>query len=532
MSLANQTSIEQIDFCSQSNEISQLSIKEKSLERANQLEQMLQNQNLQDGNFPQANNHSPIPLQRDSIKQEAFPFESLGEILGKAAKALYEIIQAPDAICGLSVLGAAALATQTYADVEIDGRQFPLSLFLISIADSGERKSAVDKVALKPIYDWQKMLMKTYLEQCQKFTNNRDLWTLKRKEILANPSERESQLNTLEAEPTPPLKPIMIVEEPTYQGLVRLLDEGQPSIGLFSDEGGSMFGGWGMNSENMLNTCCGLSGLWDGKPISRIRTNESKFLYGRRFSLHLMIQPVVFDQVNSSKILSSQGLLARCLIAHPSSRAGSRSYREINPSLNPDICKYFERIQFILDQPIPVDKNSKVSNELNPKVIKLDQEAKLAWINFYNEIEKELHSNGIYHSIKPFASKVPEHVLRIACVITLIENIEAALIHIDCLNHAISLGKYFLNESINLQKLSTINPDVLLAEKTLQWMEDKYPDQIVPLPFIYQYGPNAIREAKKARSIMKILLEHNQVIIHRNVEVSGKNYKEAYSLKK
>jgi hypothetical protein len=69
------------------------------------------------------------------------------------------VIQAPDAICAQSVLGAVALTSQAFANILIDGREHPLSLFIITVAESGDRKSAADKVALQPIYKWQKCLL-------------------------------------------------------------------------------------------------------------------------------------------------------------------------------------------------------------------------------------------------------------------------------------------------------------------------------------------------------------------------------------
>ena len=54
-----------------------------------------------------------------------------------AAKTIHEIVQAPLAICSQSVLGAAGLAAQPFANVGIDGRVYPLSLFLLSVAESG-----------------------------------------------------------------------------------------------------------------------------------------------------------------------------------------------------------------------------------------------------------------------------------------------------------------------------------------------------------------------------------------------------------
>lgn len=54
--------------------------------------------------------------------------------------------------------------------------------------------------------------------------------------------------------PIAPLHPLTLVEEPTYEGIVKYLDIGQPSIGLFSDEGGRFFGGHAMSRDNQIKT--------------------------------------------------------------------------------------------------------------------------------------------------------------------------------------------------------------------------------------------------------------------------------------
>jgi hypothetical protein len=63
--------------------------------------------------------------------------------------------QAPAALVMQSVLAAASLAVQAHADVETLGGSAPLSLFFLSVAESGERKSSADKLAIAPIADWE-----------------------------------------------------------------------------------------------------------------------------------------------------------------------------------------------------------------------------------------------------------------------------------------------------------------------------------------------------------------------------------------
>ena len=62
------------------------------------------------------------------------------------------LTQAPLALCGQSVLAAAALAVQAHHDVLLPGGgRKPLTQLFVSIAESGERKSSVDRAALRPI---------------------------------------------------------------------------------------------------------------------------------------------------------------------------------------------------------------------------------------------------------------------------------------------------------------------------------------------------------------------------------------------
>lgn len=228
--------------------------------------------------------YAPLPLQRIQTPPKPFPFEALGIIPGAAAKRIHEVVQAPDGTCGQSILAVMSLACQGFVDVNVDGRVCPTSLFFITISESGERKSGADRVALKSIYEWQKMLVQQHKKQQVDFKNKYDLWKKKREKALLNAKEssKETCFLNFEDQPKPPCEGLMICDEPTIEGLEQLLGKGQPSGGIFSDEGGRLVGGHAMNAENALKTACGLSNLWDGKPFTRVRKGEgSKIYYGR-----------------------------------------------------------------------------------------------------------------------------------------------------------------------------------------------------------------------------------------------------------
>lgn len=502
------------------NSLTQEEIIKKSLHRSQELEESI---------LPA----TPLPLQREIAEAKPFPFEALGPILGEAAKKIHEIVRAPDAICANSVLAAASLAIQPHADIEMDGRRIPLSLFFISVAESGDRKSGADNIALHPIHNYQKMLLSVYGEEKRQYKNQKDAWEKKRQNILNSDKNIEESLDSLGEEPIPPLKPIILMEEPTYEGLVKLLDIGQPSAGLFSDEGGRMFGGFGMDKNNLLKTASGLSSIWDGKPISRVRSGEESIvLYGKRLSTHLMIQEVILEALLTNSTLIGQGLLARCLIAFPSSMSGKRPYQEKNPFNEEAIIKYCARMNEILDQPFPMN-DQKLKNTLTPRSLLIEGKAKAQWIKFHNHVDKELASEGNYFVVRRSANKAAEQVLRIAGGLTLWENFDASSIPSENIERGIALVTYYLDEALRFSDSVVADPKLTLAQHVLDWMrkENKAKNtEIFPLSLIYQRGPKRVRDAKTARDAMKILLDHEAVLFLSDQKIDGKITKEAWSL--
>lgn len=463
---------------------------------------------------------------------QPFPFDALGSILGPAAKSIHEIVQAPDSICGNSLLAAASLAVQPYANVNVDGREIPSSLFLLSVAESGDRKSAVDSIALHAIKNRQKKLYDVYTSERFTFRNAYDAWDRKRQATINNGEEEdlEERLKMIGEEPIPPLKPLILIEEPTYEGLIKLLDVGQPSVGLFSDEGGRMFGGYGMDKNNLLKTSCGLSSLWDGRPASRVRGSEDFILlYGKRLSLHLMIQEVVLASVLSNPILTSQGLLARCLIVFPASMVGKREYQATNPFENAHVKAYLNRSASILDLPYVAEGKSK--NILIPRQMNLHPSAKREWELFHNDIDK-LSANQTYHPVRSTASKTPEQALRIAGSINLFENPEATHISSEDLEKGVALSKFYLDEYLRILNAHKMDPDLIQAQQVFEWMkrESEKGQALFPLCDICQRGPNSTRKVADARKMMKMLQDYELVAFFPDELVEGVRRKEVWLL--
>ena len=453
----------------------------------------------------------PLPLRRELPAPEQYPIDALGDVLGPAARKINEVVQSPMALCAQSLLAAAALAVQAHADVEIDGRTLVLSEFFITVAESGERKTSTDKRALSPHHDHQRTLQEDYRRDIAEFKMKHEAWKKGKSEAFKTGETQESRLEVLKKlgpEPIEPLNAILFTREPTYEGLVLSLMNGMPSMGLFNDEGGRFVGGHALHQDNLLKTCAGLSEFWDGTPIIRTRVVGGNIIaYGKRLSLHLMVQPEVSFILFGNGLISSQGFLSRCLVSAPASTIGARPYQTENLSDSGSIKIYSRRIKEILQAPYLLKDSTR--NELDPRHLSLSPEAKKVWVEFHDEVESLSFDGQKYSPVKGFAAKSAEHALRLAGILTLVENFKALEIPLKHMYAGIKLSQFYLGEALRLFGAASINQDLVLAENALEWAKPK--GDRFSLVDLYQIGPNAIRDKATAKRITQILIDHHWI---------------------
>jgi hypothetical protein len=460
----------------------------------------------------------PLPLMRPLPPAEPYPIDALPPSLRAPAIALHNRIEAPMAICAQSVLATVSLVVQGYANVwlpVVEGQSKPISSFFLTIGESGERKTTVDMEAAKAVRRREKELREEYLILKRQYQNQKDVWDKNRDRIIkagneTNQVETLAALEGLGAEPQPPLSPQLTCQEPTIEALIKTLIGGQPSMGIYSDEGASLIGGPGMREDDRIKFGAHLSKLWDGNPITRDRAGDgSSFVEGRRLSLHLMVQPGVAQELLSDRKLLDQGLLSRFLICQPKSTAGTRFGREPNPA-DADALKVFEkRCLDILRRPMPLAVGKR--NELEPPNIQFSPEARALWDAFRRAVEPELKEDGEYEPIRGLANKMAEHAARLAAAMTLFENITATDIPGELMVGGIKLAQFYASEALRLFEAGHINPDLLLAQKLLDWLQRDGAPEVVSLRDIYSDGPNPIRGVEKAEKIIRILINHGWI---------------------
>ncbi|KFL36715.1 hypothetical protein N788_03650 [Arenimonas donghaensis DSM 18148 = HO3-R19] len=440
---------------------------------------------------------APEPLRRPVPPAEPYPLAELGELLAPAAAAIRRVIQAPDAIIGGSLLAAASLATQAQADVHLDGRTYPLSLWLLSVAESGERKSAVDAEAMQAAREYEKELAKAYAEAADSHTRDLAEWEARRDGAKAEARKKSGQglaekLNIIGPKPEPPLLPRVTAADFTAEGLFKLLSVGRPTIGVFTDEAALVFGGHGMAKETVMRTAGTLCKLWDRGELDRVRSGDgASKLYGRRFALHLLAQPVIAERALSDDVLAGQGFLARCLLGWPEGTAGTRLYRSENLRDDVALQRLLDRLLYLHRLPLPLDPGEK--QELSPRALSLSREAMELWCRLHDTVEGHCGPGGRFAQVKPWASKTPEQALRIAGVLTLLEDPSAQMIDASTLERAAEVSLWHLNEARRLVGTAEVSREVRDAEALLAWAHATQRRHLHSGE-VLRLGPSRIRE--------------------------------------
>lgn len=448
-----------------------------------------------------------LPLQAELEPSAPFPMDALPPVLANYGRVIQHCTQAPDALVGNSLLAAASLAVQPHANVVLPyGASVPTSLFFVSVAESGERKSAVDRLALFAHAIFEKKKSDEAREAIAQYTK----LTKQDKEAAEVP--RES---------------VFLASDPTVEGLCKLLHAGLPSIGVFSAEGGRFLGGHGMSEDTALRTAAGLSLFWDGSPVDRVRSGDgASKLFGRRVALHLMAQPMAAFKWLSNPVLRDQGLFSRCLVAYPQSTAGKRMFRNDKAVESPAARAYVERMTELLGGKWPINEFF----ELQPQHMGIAGGARELWVDQHDQIEKAIC--GDLAPIRALASKSAEHLGRIAAVFTLINDPTASTVAEEAMQRAAVCVEFYLGEALRLAGVQPLHEKSDQALMLWNWLVMRGKRQI-SLPELVQFGPAKLRKAEAMRSAMGVLSDHYMVrkVPDHFVKYGGKARKEGWEVR-
>lgn len=433
---------------------------------------------------------------------------------------VFDFVKAPIPLIATSALSAISLATQAFIDVQrADKLSGSSSLYLLAIAESGERKSTCDGFFIKEIREHETREREAAKPLIKAFKTEFAAWEAKRsglkEQIKAlakenKPSEEQVQaLHDLDkAEPMPPRVPRFIYSDTTPEALIYSLAKSYPSGGVVSSEAGSVFGGHGMSADSVMRNLATLNQLWDGATLAvERRSSESFIVRGARLTMGLQVQEATIRAffANTKGLARGTGFLARFLVSFPPSTQGMRLFTEA-PKNWPALSAFNDRMKWILSHPIPLDDDG----ALAPTMLTLTPDAKAAWVAFHDVVELELSNGGELYDVRDVASKIADNAARLAALFYAF-NGGIGQIDLTAMQSAIRITAWHLNEARRFFGELSMPPELANPARLELWMLDycmRENTDRVPTRQIQQFGPSGLRDkevVKKAVSELKEL---------------------------
>ncbi len=463
----------------------------------------------------------PEPLRPKLPPSDPYPVEALGEVLGQAAMAIHESVKAPLALCCQSILAAASLAAQAHFNIKLPwGEPKPISLFFLTVGESGERKSGVDNLVLGAAKAQERNDMEMYLQNINEYQLAIAAWNhasdAARKSVTNNKSivtADDIQLAVAKCgdKPESPIAPLCFMTDPTVEGMYKQLSIGKPSVALFSDEGGLLIGGHALNSDNALKTMARWCKLWDGAPFDRVRSGDGAgVLYGRRMAFHQLAQPEVMNKLLSDRMANGQGLLARCLVASPQSTIGTRHIDKYeSPGDRMEVKRALSKFKTLMETE---PRTGSSIQELDPIELILSEEAQILAVAATNQFETLMAPGAELAELKDRTSKAVENACRIAAVLAVIdEGLLVRIIKTIYLERALILIQWYLAETLRIRKVAAIPQVAFDAELLSEWLRSRDLKQFRS-KLILHSGPNKLREKPRLMAAINELVQNGYLV--------------------
>lgn len=451
----------------------------------------------------------PMPLVT-TITAEPYPADALPDEIQQAVEEVRTFTKAPVPLVASSALATLSLAGQAHINVKrADHLTGPTSLFFLSLADSGERKSTTDGMFSNPIREYDRAEAEKAKPELKNYAANYAGWEAEREGVLtaikqaAKNGELTGDLKDKLAEleqkkPPAPRVPQLLHGDDTPEHLAYTLAHKYPSAGILTAEAGLVFGSHGMGTDSIMRNLALFNTLWDGgaHQIGR-RTSESYTVRGARLTMGLQVQAPTLRSFyeRSGALARGTGFFARFLLAWPESTQGYRPFSD-PPDAWPALEGFHRRISEILNMEGNIDGDG----ALTPTQMSLSPEAKTTWVSFHDGIEEKLRTGGELYDVRDVASKVADNAARLAALFELFcsknSNFSSSNVSVEHMEAACRIAAWHLNESRRFFGELAIPTELADAAQLDAWLlryclQEEVSQ--VKIQKIQQYGPGKLR---------------------------------------
>jgi hypothetical protein len=452
------------------------------------------------------------PLTRE-LSPEDYPIDRLPPVIGEAVQEVQAYVQAPMALVAACALAVVSAAVQSRFNVRRDAvLSGPSSLYFMTVAETGERKSAIDKLFMAPLTEWQSKQLRKYREEKAEYETALEAWEQAKQNLIIIPERGIDPRMLHEAsKPQEPRKAKMLRGEDTTEALLIAMQD-YPIAAILSAEAGLIFGGHSMGGEKAMATLATWNQMWDSATIEQGRVGRDPIhIENPRATLGLMIQPAVLRNFmqKSGDLATGMGFFARCLFSQPTSTQGERYY--IPPAGDmPALRTFRDRVTALLDVPVNFD----VLDRLDPDELLLDHEAQACWIAFHDEVEEQLGGRDVFATIKGVASKAAENAARLACCYHVFETGGSTPIPFLTMDRACAAMRWYLDEAVRFNQVAEQSEEVRLAQLLEAWIVERVKASkgaLLTVAMVQRLGPNPLRARPKLDAALELLDDHGRI---------------------
>lgn len=319
----------------------------------------------------------------------------------------------------------------------------PAVVWTAIVGTSGTLKSpALDK-ALAPVRERQREAFRTYKEAKKRYHDEK----LNYERYLRAWKKNPDMYAMVPGEPEVPVAERYVCDDTTVEALAVLLRDQPRGVLLVRDE----LAGWFACFDRYVQGGGGDVAKWlemfGGRPLTVDRkTGDDKVIYVPRAAVSVTggIQPETLRRALGNENREN-GLAARLLFAFPPNRPKRWTEVEVSPS---DV----QALEAVFKALYRLKMDKADTDDPVPREIHLSQEARKAWIRFYNEHAQE--QSALTGDLAAAWSKLEGYAARLALIIHLVrrigyagEQVPSLDVDADSIEAGVRLARWFGNEA-------------------------------------------------------------------------------------
>ncbi|TDN50234.1 uncharacterized protein DUF3987 [Buttiauxella sp. JUb87] len=472
----------------------------------------------------------------------SFPVHCLPELLKNTAERVNLFTGMPIELIVSVLMTTLSIISQYLVRIisPYTGASGPCSLYLLTLAESGEGKTFLSRLFMKPVHQQLEKMKHEYNRQLARYKNEHLIWKTGLQGLNANLRQAikkgygvedvQIQLEKhYKSEPERPVEPKFIYQDVTFKALIQGLSQ-HAEAGIIMDEAIPFFRSGLKNHLGLLNTG------WDGGTYSFNRADGESYELPLSLMFSLLIQNDVFMAYleKHGEVAKGSGFLPRFLVTRVKSSIGQRSHRIDEEGLNAILTPFYDRLWELLE----LLESRFYDNTIPKDQLKLSDSAKKLLQERQCEIERAIAPGGRYAHIRDFASKATEQAIRLAAIMEVVsvkpakndlttDLVYTNIIHASRIRNSLLIVEWHLQQTSSLfypmSEESRFKSDVralwcFINKKLIQGNGVPFPKHE-----LLQFGPGRLRYIDKLTPVLNQLINQGLCCII-NINHSSAQY--------